>query len=227
MMKITLLFFMLAAIVGCQSQPVRGASGVLTPKWFNEDIFETYTSDLGRYFKDFDIEFTAKDDTTIHLKDCLGVSVSGEHVKLYEYERWLLLNAHCSAASVFKLAPDESISYWTSSFDFEFLQHLPAYVQPFLGGQGLDIIPPKETLAEQPGFSLIEEHENSVRVDFDEMHIDYTLVAKGDFNRDGIEDIFIQLDYRVMTAFGAGSDWVVLTKLSKNSKPMILWRDFE
>ncbi|HCK91742.1 MAG TPA: hypothetical protein DHW71_02080 [Gammaproteobacteria bacterium] len=227
MMKITLLFFMLVAIVGCQSQPDRWASGVLTPKWFNEDIFETYTSDLGRHFKDFDIEFTAKDGTAIHLKDCLDVALSGDDIKSYEYKRWLLLNAHCSAASVFKLAPDESISYWTSSFDFEFIQHLPAYVQPFLGGQGLDVIPPKETLAEQPGFSLIEEHENSVRVDFDEMHIDYTLVTKGDFNRDGIEDIFIQLDYRVMTAFGAGSDWVVLTKLSKNSKPMILWRDFE
>ena len=60
MMKITLLFFMLVAIVGCQSQPDRWASGVLTPKWFNEDIFETYTSDLGRHFKDFDIEFISK-----------------------------------------------------------------------------------------------------------------------------------------------------------------------
>ena len=226
-MKIILLFFMLVTIAGCQSLSEREASGALTPKWFNEDIFETYTSDLGRHFKDFDTEFTAKDGTPIHLKDCLGVSVSGEHVKLYEYERWLLLNAHCSAASVFKVAPDESISYWYSSFDFEFIQSLPAYVQPFLGGQGLDIIPPKETLAEQIGSSLIEEKENSVRVGFDDKNIDYTLVTKGDFNRDGIEDIFIQLDYRVMSAFGAGSDWVVLTKLSKNSKSMILWRDFE
>lgn len=42
----------------------------------------------------------------------------------------------------------------------------------------------------------------------------YQVVARGDFNGDGIEDVLIRIDWHVIDAFGKGSKLVLITKLS-------------
>jgi hypothetical protein len=49
-------------------------------------------------------------------------------------------------------------------------------------------------------------------------------MARGDFNRDGYQDLFVRMDWYIEGAFGDGHDWVVLTKISPNAAPMMLWR---
>jgi hypothetical protein len=54
--------------------------------------------------------------------------------------------------------------------------------------------------------------------------VKYIVMARGDFDRDGIEDLLLRLDWYISTAFGKGFDLIMVTQASESSKPMLIWR---
>lgn len=193
----------------------------LNPLMFGEKVkTDGYLSNV-----QFTIEFTGQDKKPFTAKECSLVLNSGDGAVVErEYHRWQWLKDNCIAANKFFDAPKSAKSHWPKAFDFDLIKRFPASAIPYLGGQGLD--GRTGTLsAYDASLTLVEApNQNHVSVEVDNLEVYYVQVARADFNRDGIQDIFVRMDWYVKDAFGKGTDWVVLTKLSHDSAPMMLWR---
>ncbi|MCG3738071.1 hypothetical protein EXA16_17390 [Vibrio cincinnatiensis] len=229
MKPITLFYIPLAVslfgLCACQTTSIKLEVEKQESRWFNVKIFEDVDSiGTSSYDLEFDISYAGIDGGMIQLKNCLEVSFlrDGE-ISEREFARWDLLKTACEAALRFYNAPETAVSYWPSMFDFSLLKTFPSTSIPFQGGQGLDAR--TGSLAEHEStLTLMESGKHSVKVSYDGMVVNYVEVARGDFNRDGYQDLFIRMDWYIEDTFGMGSDWMVITKKSPNTEPMMLWR---
>lgn len=220
-----LMLFILLALSACQTKMVKTSNSNdvnKEPRWFNSQIFD----DVGTtpYDLEFEIEYYAADNSVFTVKSCTDINVIGEgKIAEREFTRWQALKADCEAVARFYQAPESALSYWPESFDFSLLKTLPATAVPYLGGQGLDNRSGNLSNAE-PTITLLQQGEHNIKVSLNSTVVNYVVVARGDFNRDGYQDLFVRMDWYVKDAFGDGHDWVVFTKLSPNTAPIMLWR---
>jgi hypothetical protein len=210
------------SLMACQSTPDKKDSIQQEPRWFNPQVFEGVGT--SPYDLEFENEFYAADNGVLTIRNCADIAVVGDgNIAEREYTRWQALKVDCEAADRFYLAPESAVSHWPASFDFTLLKTLPATAMPYLGGQGLD--GRNGNLAKiEPALTLQESSEHSVKVSFDSMVVNYVVVTRGDFNRDGFQDVFVRMDWYVEDAFGEGHDWIVLTKFTPEALPTMLWR---
>ncbi len=158
------------------------------------------------------------------MKDCFQVFATGETaIAQREHARWKWLKSSCTGASWYYRSPETASRYLDDTFDFALLKAFPATAVPYLGGQLLD--GRNGNLDEkEPTLKLLESGDHNVKVSMDNMVIDYVLLARADFNRDGYQDLFVRMDWYIKDSFGQGFDWVVLTKIAPDASPMVLWR---
>lgn len=215
----------LIGLVACDTNTIKPNTEKQKTSWYNVKNFDGVDS-IGDspYDLEFNIEYSGIDGRNIHVTNCMEVASTGNgKIAEREFSRWNLLKADCEAAQRFYDAPESAISYWPSVFDFSLLKTFPATSIPHLGGQDLD--ERKANLSElKSSLILAESGKHNVKVFYEEMTVDYVELARGDFNRDGFQDIFVRMDWYVEGAFGDGYDWVVLTKISPDAEPMLLWR---
>ena len=173
---------------------------------------------------EFDFQYSSLEGDIFNVKNCLEVSSVGDNKILErEFVRWDLLKNDCEVAMRFYDAPEYAFSYWPSEFNFSLLKTLPSTSIPYLGGQALD--GRSGSLgAYETNLNFIESAKHNVKVSYDEMVVNYVVMARGDFNRDGYQDLFVRMDWYIEGAFSDGSDWIVLTKISPDEPPMLLWR---
>jgi hypothetical protein len=202
------------------------SQGGIEAAWLNPLIFEQQIKTDG-YLSDiqFNIEFTGADEKPFFAKECSFVLQNSNGVVMeQEYHRWQWLKDNCIAAKKYFDAPKTAYSFWAKIFDYETIKHFPAAAIPDLGGESLE--GRIGTLsAYETSLTFVEASgENCILVEVDNLVVYYSQVARADFNRDGYQDVFIRMDWYVEDAFGKGTDWVVLTKLSPKDEPMMLWR---
>lgn len=195
-------------------------------RWINPDVFDAskHTNDSLYSFK-FDMTFTALTGENVTVTNCLELALLGkDRVSSPEYIYWQSMKIDCEVVERFYLSSENAVSFWPRSFDYELIKQFPATAIPYLGGQALD--GRTGTLsAYDASLKFIEKkNDNQIHVEVDGMDVYYVQVARADFNRDGVQDIFVRMDWYVKDAFGKGTDWVVLTKLSPDAAPMMLWR---
>lgn len=194
------------------------------PRWFNPEVFPVTSSDDSPYELQFDLTFAGNGGEVIEVETCRQLSsVAETDVADREYARWDLFKVHCEAAMRFHHAPSSSISYWPTEFDLPLIKTFPATAIPYLGGQGLD--GRTGTLGTSASdVQLIETSSMSVKINLEETVINYVPIVRGDFNRDGYEDILVSMSWHIPGTFGGGTDWVALTRTSADAPPMLLWR---
>lgn len=219
------LFFCLGG-AGCVpvGEQVSGNNPEVT-RWLNPLVFDQNVDiDESLHDTTFEILFAGSDGGEFTVTNCFDVFALGDTaIAQHEFTRWEWLKSSCAAASWYYRSPELAVSYWDNSFNLDLLKRFPATAIPYLGGQGLD--GRNGNLAEQePELKLIEFDENSVKVALGDRVINYVVLARGDFNRDGYQDLFIRLEWYIASAFSEGFDWVVLTKLSPSAQPVMLWR---
>jgi len=169
-------------------------------------------------------EYSGVEGDRVEVNDCLEVASLGDgEISEKEFSRWDLLKTDCEAVMRFYNAPETATSFWPSKLDFSLLKKFPSTSIPYLGGQGLDGRT-GNLASHESDLTLIESGDHSIKVSYDEMVVNYIEVARGDFNRDGYQDLFVRMDWHIDGALGSGNDWIVLTKLSPNAEPMMLWR---
>ncbi|MFA7553497.1 MAG: hypothetical protein WCY88_04535 [Spongiibacteraceae bacterium] len=215
----------LFGLCACQVTNIKPKEENQEPRWYNVNNFENLDSMGGSYYDlEFDATYSGTDGEMVKVKNCLEVSSLGDgKISEREFARWDLLKTDCEAAMRFYNAPKTAVSYWPSIFDLSLLKMLPSTSIPYLGGQGLDNR--TGNLAKhESNLTLIESGNHSVKVSYDEMVVNYVEVARGDFNRDGYQDLFVRMDWYIEGTFGDGNDWVVFTKISPTAAPMMLWR---
>ncbi len=221
---LSITFYLLTAcsLNNYKSKP----QGGIEAAWLNPLIFEQQIKTDG-YLSDiqFNIEFTGADEKPFFAKECSFVFKNSDDVVVErEYHRWQWLKDNCIAASKYFDAPKTAYSFWAETFDYETIKHFPATAIPDLGGESLERRI-GTLLAYDASLTFVETSgESRISVEVDNLEVHYIQIARADFNRDGYQDVFIRMDWYVKDAFGKGTDWVVLTKLSPNDEPMMLWR---
>lgn len=228
MIKILFCLPFVAAVCGLcayQIAKINPEAGNQEPRWYNSKGFEIVDPiDKSSHDLEFDNAYTSIIDDKDRIRNCCELLSLGDNkIEEKEYARWDLLKTDCEVAKRFHFAPDIAVSHWPSTFDFALLKTFPSTSTPYLGGQGLD--GRNGNLDEyESTLILIESEKHSIKVSYDGMVVNYVLMARGDFNRDGYQDIFVRMDWYIEGTFGVGHDWVVLTKISPNSAPIMLWR---
>ena len=213
------------SLCACQASNMQSEAEKQEARWYNVKNFDGVDSiGTSPHDLEFDIVYVGTGGDMVKVKNCIEVSARGDSkISEREFARWDLLKTDCEAAKRFYGAPENSVSYWPSMLDYPLLKTFPSTSIPHLGGQGLD--GGIERLAEYESTLVLKESgQHNVKVSYDGMVVNYVEVARGDFNRDGYQDLFVRMDWYIEGAFGGGNDWIVLTKTSPNASPMMLWR---
>ena len=216
---------LLTTLSACNTTATKHDNAKQEKRWFNPTVFDLNNIENGTvYSAQFDAEFYSREGNTIVAKDCVELSTMSENsIAEREYVRWQYFKVDCEAVERFYRGSDVAINVWPNMIDFSFIQSLPATVIPDLGGDGMD--DRNGSLGEfESNLTLIDSGPHNVKISIDEMVIDYVVVARGDFNRDGYHNLFIRMDWYIEGAFGDGVDWVVLSRKSGDEKPEVLWR---
>lgn len=138
---------------------------------------------------------------------------------------WRLMQINCRAAVMINDAYESAQSNWPSSMNKQFIDELPADAVPHPKESSLD--EPKGLLKDaEPTLKII--HINSRRAEVtihDDMAVKYIIMARGDIDGDGMEDILLRLDWHIKEALGKGVSLLLMTKPEKAETAEILWRD--
>lgn len=206
-----------------------GGGAVSAKPWFNHSIFgrslDPQVDSLGSV--QIDAKFYGAEGPTLVFNTCSDLANYSEADIAYDqFLFWASINIDCTAAQAFIDSSADFVSYWPSSLTPELLLSFPSVATPNIGGQSLAVASEDgATLADaRDGVEITEVGENFVSATQNTLNTKYLLVAKADFNFDGIEDWFVRLDWNISGASGIGSEWIALTKLSADKPPMILWR---
>lgn len=219
------LILFVFSLCACQVTSNKQEVGKQESRWYNVNEFVGIDS-IGTNLYDlaFDNQYLIVDGNTLNVHNCLEVTSIGDNEILdREFARWDLLKIDCEAASRFYDAPEYAFSHWPLEFDLPLLKTFPSTSIPYLGGQALDGRG-GDLGSYESNLKLIESGKGNIKVSLGEMVVNYIMLAKGDFNRDGYQDIFVRMDWYIEGTFGNGSDWIVVTKISPDTPPILLWR---
>ncbi|MBU2970759.1 hypothetical protein KO527_15515 [Pseudoalteromonas sp. C2R02] len=143
-----------------------------------------------------------------------------------QYHLVRLMKVNCIAAEHFIKAKHikSVLSYLPEKITVNFIQSLPLSAVPDLGGSSLQ---DKKGLliTDDNDFKILTVNEGSIEVAISGgLVVNYLVMAKGDFDKDGFEDVLLRLDWYVDTAFGKGFDLLMVSKSSEKESPVVTWR---
>lgn len=194
--------------------------------FYNENEFAGLVS-LGTNYNEINLDYSldSKDGREIVFKNCADVAKTAElDIVDSDYKLLQLLRINCRAAEYYFKSKACSQSYWPQTLDREFVNNLPAIAIPDLGGDGLKNRKGKMIQVE-PDLKVLAVKANSVEVYLSgDLAITYVILARGDFDQDGFEDMLLRLDWSITSSFGKGFDLVMLSKTSPSQLPIIVWR---
>lgn len=203
-MKPLLFFAVILALSACSPNQ----NGI--PKTINQKEFSGVTS-IGDTFKEVSLNYDldSKDGKLIHFSSCTDIDKTPEKdIKEDQYQLFSMLKRNCLALKLYFEATNSAKSYLPASPSLEFIRTLPANAIPDQGGNSKNLdVPLGES---QPELTEISATANSIEVQFNDLNINYVVLAKGDFNHNGIEDMLLRMDWRVTSAFGSGFELFVV-----------------
>ncbi len=197
------------------------------PKFFNSAEFVGLVSmsgDSSTVILDYDLD--GANGNPVLFRNCNDVKQTLETaVVTSQYHLWRLMQLNCKAAAMINNASASMHSHWPSTLDQAFITALPATAVPDLGGSSLE--GRKGLLKDvEPSLAItsIDSHSTQVIVGGD-LAITYVVMARGDFDQDGMEDILLRLDWNIVTAFGKGFSLLLLSKPDLSAEAEIIWRN--
>lgn len=169
-----------------------------------ETIGNSYESTALNY------ELDAKDGSLINFTSCSDVeNTHKESVKEDQFPLFIMLVRNCQALNLFFKGQNSTTTFLPKMLSAEFISNLPAISIPNLGGE--KPVESNETMEKAyPNLKTQEISPSVLQVQLDDMDINFTTLAKGDFNGDGIEDLLLRLDWKMTTAYGRGYDLLLI-----------------
>lgn len=215
--------FILTIVLLCGFQFSCSAENKSMPPKLNNDAFDGFTltknktSLSGYEFKNNDI----KDVTFNSCEEALNYKTS--NIAGYEYFRFKLLLTSCKAINKYKTAKSSSTTFFPTELSKKDYKLFPALATPFLS----------KTEYNQRQNKTISQYYKSIKVTTknntatlltkeDEIYI--TILARGDFNNDKIEDLLVSSEWYAVNAHGKHTDLVILSKTGKDKPIKIDWR---
>ncbi|MCW8128401.1 hypothetical protein [Microbulbifer halophilus] len=179
----------------------------------------TGLTNLGNSYQDVQLEYAldGRDGNLVKFSSCRDVDKTADDaIREDQYPLLTMLRANCKALELYFNAQNASKSHLPEKITSDFVRNLPASATPNLGGDR-DISVDK-TLAETfPKIKATEIGTGNVQAQFDDLDINYIALARGDFDRDGVEDMLLRLDWQVTSAFGNGFDLLLVGVNAKHN----------
>jgi len=226
-MKINKIKLLSVFVLSIVSSACTSTSLIPFPKFFNTNAFVGFVSmsdGRGRVLMDYELD--GSNGKVVLFKSCDDVKQTLEtDIVTHQYYLWQLIQINCKAIVEFNNASVSTQSYWPSGFDREFIANLPATAIPNLGGNTLE---GREGLLKdvERELEINPINTNSIEVILSgDLAITYTVMARGDFDHDGSEDILLRLDWSILTAFGKGFSLLLLSNPRDSTDVKIVWRD--
>jgi len=170
------------------------------------------------------IDFTAKERKETYFNSCNDILVYNyRDIATYEQFRFKLITATCTAIHKYLNAQLSNNSYFPDNFTDDFILSLPANVTPIINEF---IFNKRKGKSINQAFNVekIQDRNKSHNILAPEDDINIDILARGDFDNDGIEDLIVSVAWYARNARGKFNDLVIVTKKSDDKPMEITWR---
>ncbi|WP_231757569.1 hypothetical protein [Microbulbifer elongatus] len=158
----------------------------------------------------FDYELDTKNGSAIQFQTCEDIKQTkvGE-IREDQFSLFTMLNVNCEALQLYFSAGNSRKSFFPPVLTSELIQQLPANATPDLGGDPSPVSN-QEIAQAFPNSEIVEISPTVVRSNLAGLDIDYTLLARGDLDGDGTEDLIVRMDWNNPNAFGNGYEMLLI-----------------
>ena len=218
-MKILILFFSIQLLLAC-GLPVHSESRIIF-----KDAFSGFKMDKNATPSFKKTNFKFENGKNIQLDNCSQVlKLNHENLAEYEVFRFRLVKLDCKALDKITRSDSFKKSYYPRSLNVTFFKKLPAASVPLLSEHDYSDRQEKTLgdLGENMQFYRENNHSVKIVTPADEYYI--SVLARADFNNDGIEDLLIKSEWYARHAHGKHADILIITRKSDNLKSVIIWR---
>ncbi len=154
-------------------------------------------------------------------KQALDYNIS--NITDHNYFRFKLLIASCKAVNKYKTAKSSNQSFFPAVLSDKHYKDFPALATPFLSKTEYKQRENK-TIKQAYKSLKVTSKKNTATLITKEDEIYITILAKGDFNNDKLEDLLVSSEWYAKNAHGKHTDLVILSKTGKNKAIEIYWR---
>src|SRR5690554_2037498 len=221
MKSILLLFvsFLLVACINGNSEPSRL---IYSQSLHGIDI----TSDENEFEYSFPEAISFSMETkTINFESCEGVrEFDASNLLEFDFYRFKLFFVTCMALDWYKHSVKPEKSNFSEDITVSQVSSFPANVLPFLSES--EYADRQDLSISEYGSSeeLSEPVKHRFKLLLEDSEYFVTLLARADFDRDGIEDVLLQTEWYSRNSFGKHVDLVILSKSTEKSDIYILKR---
>jgi hypothetical protein len=219
-------FLYLVAIINISLISCVTAENINTKPSLNNKYFDFFKigKDLSSTIFGWDMILKNSENEEVIFSNCNQLSVYDKNnIIPYEQHRFDLFTADCTAIYKYLNASSFKKSFFPLKITNDFIKSLPANTPPIISRYSYEKHTNK-TLSQSYNFVSIEERNNSTHLSTSVEDIYVAIVARGDFDNDGVEDLIATSQWYPKDAFGKFSDLVILSKTGKDKPIEIIWR---
>lgn len=170
-------------------------------------------------------EYKYQTGQTFSLNSCTKANrIDVSKIADYDYFRFNLLLISCEGLKKYLNAAASNISHFPEKLSVGFIEKLPISIFPQLSksefkrnyGKTIDSFYKKTRISKNKNGTFI------ILTDDDEIYLN--VLARGDFNKDGFEDLLIETQWYAQKAYGKYADLIIISQKNKGSAAEIIWR---
>lgn len=214
------VLFLTVASYSCAS-----ANSENTPRVFTESIdFISVGDSISTTVFKGHVDFMKKGRKEQIFKTCNDILVyNDKDIATYERFRFKLVTASCTAIYKYLHAKDFKQSFFPNKFSHNYITSLPAHIAPIINDHIFNKQKNK-SLSQAYKILKIQERNKSTNIltKTDEFYIN--ILARGDFDEDGFEDLIVSSQWYARNARGKYNDLVILSKTGENKPIEVTWR---
>jgi hypothetical protein len=196
--------------------------------YLNKNEF-TGLQSLGDSFEAVQLDYSLDSSfgEELPLNSCIAViEAKMSDIDSSQFHLLQLMKINCTAAKYYfsAMSNGEIPTAFPIVLTESFVKSLPGTAVPDLGGESME--KREGTLAEvEPTLQVLNLSQGAVKLALaGDLVVDYLIMARGDFDQDGYEDLLLRLDWYISTAFGKGFDLIMLSQTPEDEQPKIVWR---
>lgn len=218
--KKTTLF--IAVLLSTFQLSCTAANNDISPN-LNKDAFEGFTIIPTKISLE-GYEYKKGNRKTISFNSCkqaLDYDIS--NIAGHDYFRFKLLLVSCKAVNKYKNAKSSTKTFFPAELTSNHYKFFPALSTPYLSKTEYQQRQNK-TINQTYKSLKITSKNNTATLITKEDEIYVTILARGDFNNDNIEDLLVSSEWYARNAHGKHTDLIILSKIGKDKAIEIDWR---
>lgn len=161
----------------------------------------------------------------IHFTSCKQVEATKENeIVESQYSLFKLLLMNCLALQRYSASVAAQRSFFPARLTKAIVAAFPATATARISDEDMVQRQGKTLAAYEKQFSVSIAGDGSAKVVTADDERAYVILARADFDNDGIEDLLVRVNWHARTAMGKGTDLFLLSKKSGSAPIIVTWR---